>query len=264
MGTDIHLYIEKQNDDGTWSQVHAPTWPCRWCHGKGVYGTDIRNEKMHGEKCYSCEGTGKSGGKARGYSDRNYDLFAMLADVRNGTGFAGVDTGDGFEILAEPRGLPADTSIHDTPYDEEKEEPEIDYDHPDYVNLGDHSFSHCTLAEALYYDYTRTTKHRGVVNPAEYMAFREAGSKLPPKSYSGAVMGPGVKTVSTSEMDHLIQKGVVQTIYSEDEASDRYYTQVEWEETYRECAGEDWFRFLDACKTLGDPTKIRFVFGFDS
>lgn len=39
---------------------------------------------------------------------RNYDTFAMLANVRNGRGFAGVKTGDGFPFIAEPRGLPDD------------------------------------------------------------------------------------------------------------------------------------------------------------
>lgn len=41
------------------------------------------------------------------FSGRNYNEFAILAGVRNGTGFAGCDT-DGFAPIAEPRGLPDD------------------------------------------------------------------------------------------------------------------------------------------------------------
>ena len=37
-------------------------------------------------------------------------LFAILAGVRNGYGFAGCDTGDGFRPIAPPRGLPGDVS----------------------------------------------------------------------------------------------------------------------------------------------------------
>src|SRR4030095_14523751 len=44
------------------------------------------------------------------YDDRNYNTFAMLANVRNGYGFAGCDTGDGFQPISKPRGLPKDLS----------------------------------------------------------------------------------------------------------------------------------------------------------
>ena len=43
-----------------------------------------------------------------------------------------------------------------------------------------------------------------------------------------------------------------------------YYTVVEWELSYRNSAGRAWFNFLDALKTLGDPSKVRLVFGFNS
>ena len=39
---------------------------------------------------------------------RSYNTFAMLANVRNGRGFAGIKTSDGFPYIHEPRGLPAD------------------------------------------------------------------------------------------------------------------------------------------------------------
>lgn len=40
--------------------------------------------------------------------NRHYQLFAALAGVRNGVGFAGVPTGEAIKPIAEPRGLPAD------------------------------------------------------------------------------------------------------------------------------------------------------------
>lgn len=42
------------------------------------------------------------------FDNRNYDLFAALADVRNGVGFAGVKTGKAIEPIAMPRGIPDD------------------------------------------------------------------------------------------------------------------------------------------------------------
>src|SRR5690606_27440711 len=68
--------------------------------------------------------------------DRNYDLFAILADVRNGYGFAGVYTGDGFNYISEPKGLPEDMS------EELKKAIETER-----VWLGDHDFSYLTSSE---------------------------------------------------------------------------------------------------------------------
>jgi hypothetical protein len=41
---------------------------------------------------------------------RHYDWFAVVANVCNGHGFAGVGTGEGLNAIAEPRGLPDDAS----------------------------------------------------------------------------------------------------------------------------------------------------------
>lgn len=44
---------------------------------------------------------------------RHYQLFAVLADVRNGYGFAGVQTGEPVKPIAKPRGLPPDFEMDD-------------------------------------------------------------------------------------------------------------------------------------------------------
>lgn len=66
MGCDIHLYVERKNPvSGQWEFVpaegHAPQ--DEW---------DKKNNRWDW------------------YGGRNYDLFAILADVRNGYGFAGI------------------------------------------------------------------------------------------------------------------------------------------------------------------------------
>ncbi len=42
-----------------------------------------------------------------------------------------------------------------------------------------------------------------------------------------------------------------------------FYTQVSWKETYQECAG-DFIEWVERLKSLGGPSDIRLVFGFDS
>jgi len=252
MGTDIHLYVERRKKNGTWERVKPTAWKCSWC--------DSPNEK-----CFNCEGKGLT---QKEYDRRNYDLFAMLANVRNGTGFAGVKTGNGFEPLDEPRGIPEDLSFPPEP-DYSKEN-----DDDDDPWLGDHSFSWCTLAEALAYNYDRESKHEGVVDSAEYAAWVERGRKGRPGSYCGGVSGPKVVHLSNEEMQKLIMSNPALTKKPTgderwgrplDEDGKSYFTSVEWTETYRFSAGEAWFNFLEACKPLAkDPKDVRLVFGFDS
>jgi hypothetical protein len=247
MGTDIHLYVEKQRKDGTWVRAKLSEWECPWCKGAGHY------ENRPNDKCYWCEGVGKT---AKEYHQRNYDVFAMLADVRN----------DGFVPLAEPRGLPDDLSLT-------LRTENYDPDDKDAPWLGDHSFSHATLAELLAYNYDRVTKHRGVVDSVQFIKFMEAGGKKAPESYCGGVSGPNVEHVDNKNMMKLLMTGAApreakpgadpwDLAVAADGKS--YFTTVQWQETYRESAGEAWFNFLDALKKVGEPGKVRVVFGFDS
>src|SRR5215831_1419725 len=85
MGCDIHIVIQRQEANGRWHEVAYQTrgWQKNW--------TPQANIPIAPEN----------------FRSRNYDLFAILADVRNGFGFAGVPTGDGWPSLAPDRGLPA-------------------------------------------------------------------------------------------------------------------------------------------------------------
>lgn len=66
---------------------------------------------------------------------RSYRLFAALAGVRNGYGFAGMPTHEPIKPISEPRGLPDDIPNHD-----------------DQIWFGDHSFSWLTLDEIRTWD----------------------------------------------------------------------------------------------------------------
>ena len=90
MGCDIHMYAEVKKNN-KWSKV-GDVFENMW------YSKD--RELSDWNKPLT----------DTPYDGRNYDLFAILADVRNGHGFAGCVTGERFNPISEPKGLPDDVS----------------------------------------------------------------------------------------------------------------------------------------------------------
>lgn len=277
MGTDIHLYVEKRNPDGTWSCVDPPArdlalYPrertradgttydsafygphdCMYeskCYGAYDKTGDEWVEIPCGPTCQRCLGTGRD---FDWYHNRNYDVFAILANVRNGHGFAGVDTGDGFKVIAAPRGVPADVS------------PRV-RDH----NTWDHTPSWLLVSELLAFDWQQTTKHRGTIplrisdedhpfgEPESYELWR-ARRDASPKSWCGHIGGPGIVTISPELADaFLAEPGRIP-------ADRKVYVRVEWDEKYAASAC-DFLAFMEHyLLPLGNPAEHRIVFGFDS
>lgn len=109
MGCDIHFYVERQEAD-RW--ITCDTWEQE----------DDALRVPHKKKAF--------------YSNRNYDLFAILADVRNG---------EGFNPIAPPRGVPEDCCE--------------EYRAAVERWSGDgHSHSFFTVAELMAYDWTQCTR----------------------------------------------------------------------------------------------------------
>lgn len=239
MGTDIHLYVEKLD-----RYSKPPKWRMM-IHEDAAYG------------------------------DRHYDVFAVLANVRNGIGFAGVDTGDGFKSISEPRGLPDDVS------DAVRES-----------MSGGHSFSWLMLPEILGYDWTQTTRKRGWIQAPELLWMLRAGDKAP-RSYCGGVSGRDVRHVSREFMEQQMlalgdpPPAVIEFISKPGYGNDVFgalrsgiewfkplqhmYAPVEWTETYEEACSP----FLKWARGLVDKENpaafydwyakdVRLVFGFDS
>ncbi len=212
MGCDVHMFAEVKKD-GSWQKV-----------GKIFKGW---NDKPTDEP----------------YHHRNYDLFAILANVRNGEGFAGIDTGDGFMSIAMPRDLPLDVSA------------EIKKESDDWNGDG-HSHSYFTVAELLQYDWTLKTRHRGFVSPDEYKVFKEKGK---PEQWCGGVGGSNI--INNEEMDKRIKNG----IDSKDTGfGARHYTRVEWSEPYKDSCTEFLEETIPSLKGLGTPDNVRIVFWFDN
>jgi len=174
------------------------------------------------------------------YEDRNYSVFAMLANVRNGSGFAGCDTGNGYLPISMPKGLPEDVS---------------EGTRSEYEDWGEscHTHSWLTVQELLDYDWERVTKRRGIVGTKGYLQFKEQGF---PVTFSGGVWGPDVILVSNEEMERILEGG--------GEHKKSYFTKVEWEEPYKLSASTFFEVTLPALKGLGEPENVRMVFWFDS
>ena len=200
----------------------------------------------------------------RWYDGRNYRLFAMLADVRNGVGFAGVDTGNRFNPIAEQRGLPEGIDAY------------IGKTNDDYEFwFGDHSFSWLTLTELLEYDWYQQTKCRGWVNGPQFEKWDRMRPYQPePDEHCGGVSGGTVEHISEQEMRRRINeiKGMVKS-WTEAEARIKQlygstYCQIEWPVFYSEAAGSFYTqtmpRMMNLAKTVGGPENVRIVFGFDS
>lgn len=259
MGCDIHLFGEAKRN-GRW-ECAIPFVLSEWWYETIIdeefceYGADeFRTRKKefldmsqeeilkrYGDDprvCWDCPFD-------RALADRNYCFFAILADVRNGRGFAGISTGDGFNVIAEPRGLPKDVSM------------EIKREN-DYWSCDAHSHSYFTLKELLEYDWDQRTIHRGIIDEREYA--RMLATKSPsPMYWAGTTYGPGIKQISLADMLDLIN-GKFQR-----NPDKRYVTEFEWGETYREAVGADYLEEL--CTELaqyGKPEEVRIVFWFDN
>lgn len=225
MGCDIHLVTQvRETAESPWREVEV-AYTCPDCDGTG----EVEHRMPEYRRCLDCGGTGK----AKGYNRRNYDVFGQLADVRNGRGFAGVKTGEGFVPISQPRGLP-DGFVPPDPENDEGW-------------LGDHSFSWLTLAELLAYDVERQTGKQGVLSKSEWEAWDRKGR---PPSYSGNVVGSAVTVVS----DEVAREGKVSFTH----------VRVRWGSSYRDAGGIFWSAFVPALTRLGAPENVRIVFGFDS
>ena len=253
MGCDIHLRVEKRGPEG-WRPVEKMV-PARYPDFEG---------EMEPE---------------RWFHQRNYDAFAILANVRNGRGFGGELTGEGFDPIAEPRGLPAD--LWDG------------YGEGDW--FGDHSFSWVSARELVELDWSKTSTHRGLVTASTYHNWRQYDREemRPPKMYCSSVSGAGVRILPSKEVDRLLdamveraraevgaQSGWGQVfdrmLYGPDGRRDDFhggrgelygvYAECSWVEFYSESAGQLYTRLVPRLKKLAgeDLDSVRIVFGFDS
>ena len=220
MGTDIHMIAEVRKD-GVWHTFLDDIF-VKW------EGTQFERQT-----CIP-------------YDGRNYGLFAILADVRNGVGFAGFRTGEKFNPISKPKGYPEDIA---------KES---------YGFLGDewrhHSASYLTLKEIFDFDWTQIHRSFGVVSEKDYRDHVMKGEL--PDLWCRDISVPDCIKISEVEMVDLIQDS-----YPREEGK-YYYTACYFApETYADFAKT----FLKNMKILkcfvpenGSLDDVRIVFDFDS
>lgn len=218
MGTDIHPRIEVKRD-GRWIDITGDL-DTRWESG-----------------CW------ENPRPWNHLDNRNYTLFSVLANVRNGYGFAGVDRGDPLPPISDNRGIPKDSPWFNDP-DEQ-------------WNLGDHSFTWVTLKELLDYNWGRELVARGVVSEQEYTGMRE--EKRNPRGWCGGVSGANNITVGSEKMDSIISGAEPR------DSSKTYNISAEWrEDLIGRVRGfvESTIPWLAGL--TDSPEDLRIVMGFDS
>lgn len=183
---------------------------------------------------------------------RSYAVFAALAGVRNGFGFAGAPTHTPIIPISEPRGIPDDFPLADGEfYANAPKGEDGDFDHAYW--LGDHSHSWLTLSELIAFDWNVGVERCGVVEIDEYRKMQAEG-RASPQEWSGDVMGrnvvkaPAEFVETTTGVTHVIVKWA-EPLVRENHPFRRWISYLEskygWE--------------LER-----DHAAVRIVFGFDS
>jgi hypothetical protein len=273
MGTDIHLIVEVDEncgeDDPRWFVLGAPAEECYMCKATGVIDRDklphYKKEwldERHGKPCSNCsvpmslssnyafETYGYCGvpGYLQGswYDDRNYTVFAALANVRNGRGFAGIFTHIPIEPISDPRGLPGDLSRGGRAWFE--------------TNGGDHSDSWLDLDEVLNYNWDQPLYRSGVMDLNDWNTYRK-GEKF---GWSGSIDGSMVRNVTNEEMDRRLAEATRNewgNLVSPDGLV--YVTQLAWKDTLADACSE-FLKRMRKIKELVGHAPTRIVFNFDS
>ena len=179
MGCDIHSHVEIRRER---YQGDGPYRGKRWV----LLDCDLFTNSYYDETSDYAPFREKH--RTAPLSDRNYTLFALLADVRNGSGFAGIKTGDPITPLSDPRGVPEDASHG---WLEEVEQWDVDM----------HSHTWFTLAELLKPNplYDQRLVRRGIISAGQYEQIKQTGGT--PDGWSGSISGPKIITVTPDEYE---------------------------------------------------------------
>lgn len=210
------------------------------------------------------------------YEGRNYNLFSLLANVRNSGNITPISL---------PRGVPKDASES---YQRIVEE----------CGSDGHSHSFLMLDELLLVDHDKLIEKKGIIGEKTY---REAKKGVVPTSYCGGSSGPNLYVLTNDEMDLVLEnrqsfieqnllrllydkkrmwdfdcpaaKGVMEKIEKfnrgEMEYGDiEFNTKYVWKTRLGECLGTDFFGetvpAMLAKSPSGDSIDVRYIFFFDN
>lgn len=256
MGCDIHIRIERQHADGTWLRV--PYVVEHWMPRDEV----VTNDRKAWERIDAAIAAGAALLPSC-FISRNYDLFGILADVRNGTGFAGIYTGAGWKSIAPRRGFPVDTLASE----DDGESPDAAEDDDDRW-LGDHSFTHIALDELRAFGWdTVVSTSAGLVGERVWRAWIEARRGDPqaqPATWCGDATGLGLRKITEADAYRRLQANVPLTSEEPRAIAEPVLVRAEWQVTAR-AATYDWpGRILPILEQIAGGQPLRLVLGFDS
>jgi hypothetical protein len=213
--------------------------------------------------------------------ERHYQLFAALADVRNGYGFAGVPYAEWIRPISAPRGLPKDFEYYcwehpthvealvpfrrgwweqDHPLEAKSMDPDTigvltGYRYSDdtitlhecAIWMGDHSFSWLMSDEMLNWFNNEANIPRVKIGVLSKPMFEAWDKVSQPQEWFGGIWGKDTVTINECEV------GKVSGPWD--------YVRVTWEKTLK----DELSYFFKEVQRLHDTYgKVRFVFGFDS
>lgn len=264
MGCDIHFNVEKKIN-GAWQKQENPLRKCWACEGTGKNDQheepfevhDYVYDKTKGEEiktnsqilpagtCSRCRGTGKA--REEFYHDRNYQLFSILAGVRDYGSTKPID---------EPRDVPTDSCA------------EIKEAYEDWG--GDaHSATWYSLKELLDWNWDQPSGHvSGIVSLEQFKKYLV--TKEPPDSYCQGVGGPNIVVADATWLAEQIlheESAKEKGLFLKDGVT--YYARIRWGRTYRDMAYTQFLDVLQELKGIADTEKLpyedmRMVMWFDN
>jgi hypothetical protein len=210
MGCDIHAFWE-QRIDGHWTSIEP------WVRENDRLRVPYKSKLLNG---------------------RNYDLFAILANVRNGRGTAGCKTGEGYNPISEPRGVPDDCDTR------------IKSDIDSWGGDG-HSHSYFTARELLDFDWNQKTERCGYIQADAIWVWENGWDHFP---HCGDAFGGSIKKIPIEELKRMV---------ADKEDTSHHYSYVRWSQYYHQTATELFKAIVIACHKA-KPEDVRVVFFFDN
>lgn len=193
---------------------------------------------------------------------RNYNLFAILANVRNGPGpYSACAQLESFPLRGKPTDMSAALQIHAT-------------DPSSFGYLGEHSFSYLSLADIDQFDWTKQAACVGYL-PVSRQAYAYDRDRLL-TFYEWHAIGrnaPGLVHQHTDNQHVLEIAEALELRLDRPKIAEAYKpnmarVRITWSQSYAEIA-KDFLQFCERrLRPLADqarsPHAVRIVFGFDS
>jgi hypothetical protein len=271
MGTDIHPAVEVRRN-GIW-RYHRPTELCRWYAEVYTDPTDVKAVNTRMAAYYAKPGVQPSrhwkpvklGDRKNPWdrckyrlpeyvTQRHYRMYALLGNVRNGTGFAGVYTHDYIPFIQDNRGYPVDISREASAK----------------MSM-EHSAGWVTLDELKDYDYRIEFTEGGVLDEATFEAMCFGRT---PSDWSGGISGQNIVVLEPDAYASLYEspidllQGKASKKGANYDTSKRYFIKARWPRNLYDEVKEipkEMIPYLEKLVPKGGTDKdVRIVFDFDS